>query len=215
MTCGAPCAEYRIAEDGLDAGDPPLRLPGSEPRPDRVVQGSRGGRVGSGLSEVEHGESLTIFMFWRRRKLEVVLGTHINDDLLVASESWYQNDLDKLKSTLNYGTWDYENFVHLGRRIDQLPNGDIELSQLEYARSLNRIALTRERRRQLDQNITTAEYSAISAANGKISWFEVKRWLPRPWRRTRVSKHSTWHVRTWRSSTAVAPSTTCRGYRRP
>lgn len=41
---------------------------------------------------------------------------------------------------------------------------------MEYAQSLNRIALARESRTQLEEEITPAEYSAMSAANDKITW---------------------------------------------
>lgn len=63
-------------------------------------------------------------------RLEAVLRTHIGNDLLIASDWWYKNGPNGLKPTFDHRNWNFDGFVHLGRRMTTQPlNGDIELSR--------------------------------------------------------------------------------------
>lgn len=141
-------------------------VPGLKDGPVEWYKAHEKGVLALGFQKSSVAKSYDLEVLEVAGQLEAILGTHIDDDLLIVAEWWCKNMLDQLKATSDYGTWDFDNFVHLERRIILLPTSDTELSQLEHSHRLNRIALAHG----LDEKISVAEYSALSAASGMINW---------------------------------------------
>ena len=67
------------------------------------------------------------------------------------------------------GTWHQGTFTHCGREVQQAEDA-LRVSQKKYALGLQKIHLSRERRRQKDAPVTEDERGALRACVGRIAW---------------------------------------------
>ena len=68
------------------------------------------------------------------------------------------------------GTWEQDQFVQCGVRIEHTPDGGFELSQSQYIDEIKEICISAERRREPKALTTEFEKTKIRAALGALSW---------------------------------------------
>ena len=103
------------------------------------------------------------------RELQGVLTVHV-DDLLMAGSLGFQTLLGKLRQRFPFKHWKEREGEFLGRYIKQCDNGEILVSQEEYASKLKPIEIGRERRRQKDSVVTESERRQLRGIGGALNW---------------------------------------------
>ena len=61
-------------------------------------------------------------------------------------------------------------FDHCGKQYEKHPNGEIEISMRAYIQNWEKVCLTRERMRQLDDELSATESHEFRGINGCLQW---------------------------------------------
>jgi hypothetical protein len=109
-------------------------------------------------------------IFFHEGQLHGILGMHVDDDLSTGADYFFQNIVPRLKKRFVFGKWYVDKFVHCGREISRREDGAAIVKQINYAKGLEKINITRERAKHEDQEVTEVERSALRSGNGKLSW---------------------------------------------
>ena len=102
-------------------------------------------------------------------KLIGIIGTHVDDFLIVGSQEWIDNMLAKIKVHFLLGTVEEKNFVYCGHRIIQ-QGSRLTLDQRDFAKEVPSLVISPERKKQNSQPVTDIERKEIRAAAGKLGW---------------------------------------------
>ena len=93
------------------------------------------------------------------------------DDLLNTGNEVAEKSLKEIGEELGFGTEDYDNFVWCGKRIRREPSdGTIRVSMVEYHENLKTAPVPRDRRKQLDDELTRFEKKLLKGILGSLQW---------------------------------------------
>ncbi|CAE8593334.1 unnamed protein product, partial [Polarella glacialis] len=76
----------------------------------------------------------------------------------------------KIKDRFKWQDWEPKSFIQCGVRIKQRPDFGFELDQEDYLGDVHEIEISKERRRQVDADLSAREQSQMRAALGAIGW---------------------------------------------
>ena len=101
-----------------------------------------------------------------------MIGIHVDDDLILGSKQFFENQVAQLRKIHCYGKWhtSVEGFFHCGRFVQRQANGSLKCGQNEYVESLMPIHISQERRLNKDARATPGEREALQTGNGKLAW---------------------------------------------
>lgn len=144
-------------------------------------------RHAQGIREVGGVQSAlapALFMFYERPKEHEhdypqcigVIGSHVDDDLMTGNDHFMNHIVPELRQIFPYGKWASllkpgDTFGHVGKDIT-LHDDRITLTQREYALSVQRITLPKERRSTPNdvKTLTKEETTALRSGFGKIAY---------------------------------------------
>ena len=116
--------------------------------------------------------SLFLFRDPTTKKLIGMIGIHVDDDLILGSQQFFENQVTQLRKMHCCGKWhtSVEGFFHCGRFIQKQADGSLKCGQNEYVESLMPITISKERRLNKDARATPSEREALQSGNGKLAW---------------------------------------------
>ena len=82
--------------------------------------------------------ALFLFRDPTTKKLLGMTGIHVDDDLILGSKQFFENQVAQLRKMHSYGKWhtSVEGFFHCGRFIQRQADGSLKCGQNEYVESL-------------------------------------------------------------------------------
>ena len=98
-----------------------------------------------------------------------VLGVHV-DDGLGGGDAVFNQAIKMLEKRFPFGSQRQGSFTFTGINLVQDHNGDITLSQKEYINDIPPINVPRERRHQLDSNVTSQELQDLRGLIGSLQY---------------------------------------------
>ena len=106
------------------------------------------------------------------------IGTEV-DDLLIAGAKFFHDTVIKaLKQKLVFGKWttarSTEGVRFCGRRLLQLADYSMEVDQTFYSNSLQLPKMERDRRKDVDAELTASEVSQYRAGIGALNWLQTQ-----------------------------------------
>ena len=102
-------------------------------------------------------------------QMKGVIGTHVDDFLLVGNREWWQGMRDKISKNFELGKVEEKNFLYCGYRIIQETDG-MMMDQQEYADNIKPLIIPPGRRGQDQDKVTDYERKQIRAWAGKLGW---------------------------------------------
>ena len=110
-------------------------------------------------------------LFWfDKGELAGICAVHVDDMVIAGNQAFHDKVLNKLKEAYPFKHWRVGKGDFLGRYLEQDENKAIVCSQKEYANNVEIINISRERRRQKDQPLTSAELRQLRGVVGAASW---------------------------------------------
>ena len=106
-------------------------------------------------------------------KLRGALAIHV-DDLVLGGDSYFDSHVvEPLKKKYPFKHWHDGSGDFLGKKVKQLEDFSIVISQKDYAGSVTPIKISRERRKQKNSDIDENERTQMRALLGEINWMTV------------------------------------------
>ena len=112
-------------------------------------------------------------VFYQKNKAgEVVgiIGSHVDDFIIAGSSDWTEAMIKKIGDKFELGTVEKNNFLYCGHRVMQDQDGNLQLSQEEYASEVKEFHIKPERKKQNQEPVTETERKLMRAYAGKIGW---------------------------------------------
>merc|ERR1712016_587652 len=78
--------------------------------------------------------------------------------------------IKKIGDKFELGTVEKDNFLYCGHRVMQDQDGNLQLSQEEYASEVKEFHIKPERKKQNQEPVTETERKLMRAYAGKIGW---------------------------------------------
>ena len=104
------------------------------------------------------------------RHIHGILGVHV-DDLIGGGDARWQQAVMKLRTSLEFGSWETSNFVFRGRHLQQsLDRSCIEITMKDYALGLKPITVPRENRNNPDTPVSNALHTEFRGLVGGLQW---------------------------------------------
>ena len=101
-----------------------------------------------------------------------ILGVHVDDGICGGNQR-FQQKIDELEKKYPFGSKKISKFTFTGIELSQEPGGSITMSQSKYIRGIEPIAITRERRSQMDSKVTEEERQKLRAVIGSLQYAAV------------------------------------------
>ena len=116
--------------------------------------------------------ALFLFRDPTTKKLLGMIGILVDDDLILGSKQFFENQVAQLRKMHCYGKWhtSVEGFFHCGRFVQKQADGSLKCGQNEYVESLMPIHISKERRLNKGARATPSEREALQSGNGKLAW---------------------------------------------
>ena len=92
------------------------------------------------------------------------------DDMLRTGDDLFELKLKELDKLVGFGSMKRQKFDHCGRQYEKHPNGEITISMKAYIRNWEKVCLTRERMRQLDDKLSATESHEFRRINVCLQW---------------------------------------------
>ena len=105
-------------------------------------------------------------------KPEGVIGLHVDDGLRGGNQR-FQTVLGELEKKYPFGSKRIQQFVFTGIDMQQHANSSISLSQSKYVRDIASIHITQERRKNLNDEVTSKERQDLRALIGSLQYASV------------------------------------------
>ena len=112
-------------------------------------------------------------VFYQKNKMgEVIgiIGTHVDDFMIAGDKTWCNKIVESLCSKFELGTVERDNFLYCGHRVVQDKDGNISLSQEEYAKEIKELYISPERKKESQEPVTELERKRMRAYAGKLGW---------------------------------------------
>ena len=104
------------------------------------------------------------------KKLIGVLALHVDDMCLGGNQEFNERIVEPLKKLYPFKHWHQKNGDFLGRWVEQKENGDIVISQSEYASKLKGIDIDTKRKRDRNAETNDDEKQQMRAVLGAVNW---------------------------------------------
>ena len=114
-------------------------------------------------------QSPCIFYWYCSGHLHGVVALHV-DDMLIAGTLEFETVLTQLRGRYPFKHWKERQGDFLGRKIKQYDDFSIEVDQSSYAKEVKTAIISKERRRQKDDDLTKEELSQYRAILGAANW---------------------------------------------
>ena len=101
--------------------------------------------------------------------LSGVICLHV-DDMLETGDDLFESKLKELDKLVGFGSMQRQKFVHCGRQYEKHANGEMTISMKAYIQNLKKACLTRERMKQLDDELSATESYEFRDINGCLRW---------------------------------------------
>ena len=95
---------------------------------------------------------------------------HVDDILVGLCKSVIMEALRQTKKAFNFAKWSEKEFIFRGRELIQYNDGAVAVKMKQYALSLSGVAMTRERKKQIDSPLTEGEIESLRKVVGELSW---------------------------------------------
>ena len=102
--------------------------------------------------------------------LEGVVAFHVDDLLFGGTKNFQENVFHRLQSKYPFKHVKHGKGEFLGKFLEQMSDGTIVIQQKEYAEAVASIPISKERRKQKDQNTTDQEKAQMRAVLGEVNW---------------------------------------------
>lgn len=103
-------------------------------------------------------------------KLSGVLSLHVDDMICGGTVAFHEQVLNKLQQQFSFKRWKKREGKFLGRWLKQCEDFSIESSQEEYANQVQTMFLSKERRKQKEDTLTTKELHQYRGIIGAADW---------------------------------------------
>ena len=103
-------------------------------------------------------------------RLRGVLVTHVDDLEGGVEEAYMQRAFAKSALSLEFATNHVRDFIFRGREVKQQPDGHIDVSMRNYAMSMKKISIDRQRAKQLESSLTLQEKELFNSCAGELGW---------------------------------------------
>ena len=101
-----------------------------------------------------------------------VLGIHV-DDGIGGGDSYFMSVIEKLKNIYDFGAYNESDFVFCGVHYRQWDDGSIEMDQTEYVQKIEPIDVPRQRRSDLNAEVTEVERQHLRRLCGSLQFAAV------------------------------------------
>ena len=98
------------------------------------------------------------------------LAVHVDDILFTGTEKFEKEYMEKLRGKYPFKHWKKNAGEFLGRTVEKQENGEIWIGQQEYCEKLQTIEISRERKRQRQDELTESEKSKMRGVAGALNW---------------------------------------------
>ena len=95
---------------------------------------------------------------------------HVDDMLGIGDELFESKKLKELDELIGFGSMKRQKFDHCGRQYEKHANGEITISIEAFIQNLKKASLTRERMKQLDDELSATESNEFRGINGCLQW---------------------------------------------
>ena len=106
------------------------------------------------------------------KKLDGILGTHVDDGIGGGNEN-FEKALEKLQSSLPFGTREQGKFKFTGLDIEQLPDFSIKVNQGKYIHKICPIDIPKFRRVETNSPINSHELQSLRGLCGSLQYAAV------------------------------------------
>ena len=103
-------------------------------------------------------------------RLRGVLVTHVDDLEGGVEEAYMQRAFAKSALSLEFATNQVRDSIFRGREVKQQPDGHIDVSMRNYAMSMKKISIERQRAKQLEPSLTLQEKELFNSCAGELGW---------------------------------------------
>ena len=103
--------------------------------------------------------------------ISVVCG-HVDDFLFSGNEDCpiWSSLKKQIQERFRWGQWETNSLVHCGVLVEQHPNREFSLSQIDYVNNISEIPISRDRARHRDAETTEHEKSQLKGVLGSLGW---------------------------------------------
>ena len=119
---------------------------------------------------VESRQEPALFYLRERERLKGILVTHVDDIEGGVQPGCLDTAFRKSASALEFATNHFKAFVFRGREAKQIKAGHIDVSMRNYATSMKQVKLSRDRRKQLESELTSEEQGQLESIAGELGW---------------------------------------------
>lgn len=107
-----------------------------------------------------------------KMQLQGALGVHVDDGIAGGNQE-FRNMLKRLEQRFKFGAFDRGEFVYTGIRFRQWDDGSIEYDQRAYIEKIKPIPIPKERRLQLQAEVTPSERTQYRSLVGALQYAAV------------------------------------------
>ena len=109
------------------------------------------------------------YYWYQHGRLEGILAFHVDDLVMGGSSEFHRVVLERLQQRFPFKHWSEGKANFLGRRLQQRDDFSIVCDQEEYASRVKSAYVSRERRRQKGESLTSRELTAYRGILGAAS----------------------------------------------
>ena len=121
-------------------------------------------------SDVASGTKGSTSAWQPQRHVHGVLGVHV-DDLIGGGDQKWQEAIRKLRTELEFGSWEQKKFTFRGRALEQsYDNKIIEIRMGQYLENLKPIGIPKEIRSNPDQQLPPQLHTEFRGLLGGLQW---------------------------------------------
>lgn len=111
-----------------------------------------------------------LFYLRERGQLRGILVTHVDDIEAGVHPEWQEKAFYKTAKALEFSTNEIGSFTFRGRELRQSPEGHIDVTMSNYARSMRPVRISRERRACLEARLNQEEKELLQSSSGELGW---------------------------------------------
>ena len=114
-----------------------------------------------------------VFLLLQDGVLHGVAGLHVDDFIIAGNDSdpIFTEAEKKLRSTYDFGKWEFDDFEFAGTHISQSGDSSIHMDQKSYVEKwIEEIPLDKKRSQETKSILTPTEVTALRGALGSVSW---------------------------------------------
>ncbi|CAE7715141.1 RE1 [Symbiodinium necroappetens] len=111
-----------------------------------------------------------LFYLRRRQKLVGILVTHVDDIEGGVHKGYLDKAFYNSSRALDFATNHFKDFVFRGHEIRQGGEGHIDVTMKNYALSMKTVAISMNRRRELEDELTKEELETYQSSAGELGW---------------------------------------------